>query len=321
MRGRSYTARGGAFFNCPQLRVCVQSGGYISRILIYFEVTLLTLVKNLHWTQLLRPKQWIKNGFVYAPLIFSGRLATLSGVYDVSLVALFFCLASSIAYIINDICDVSYDRLHPKKCMRPIASGSVSVSGALTLLALLGLLLSVGLTFKPSVSVPIGVYLGLALAYSFYLKHQPVVDIFVIALCFVVRLYAGASVLEITLSNWMFITTFSLALYLASIKRHQEILQSGEAGRVVLQAYTPELIERYATISAVGAAFFYSLFVLTANQKLVLTIPLVLFGLYRYWYIADILGEGESPTDALLKDWQILLTVTSWVMVCIWYSL
>jgi 4-hydroxybenzoate polyprenyltransferase len=156
-------------------------------------------------------------------------------------------------------------------------------------------------------------YLVLQYAYTFYLKQQPLLDIFSIAIGFVLRVYAGAVALDVPLSSWMFATTFCLALYLAAIKRRQELINVGQEGRNVLKRYTVELVDRYAEMSATGALIFYSLFVMSARPDMFITIPFVLFGLFRYWYIVEMEEGGESPTDALLKDWQMLLTVAGWV--------
>jgi 4-hydroxybenzoate polyprenyltransferase len=145
-----------------------------------------------------------------------------------------------------------------------------------------------------------------------------VLDIFTIALGFVLRVYAGAMALSVPVSSWMFITTLCLALYLAAVKRRQELSQSGSDGRQVLEKYTVSLVDRYAEMSATGALLFYSMFVMSARPELVITVPLVLFGLFRYWYVVEALDGGESPTDALLSDAQLLLAVVLWVTACAW---
>jgi len=269
--------------------------------------------------RLMRPKQWVKNGFVLAPLIFTGEFLNKSAIADAVLAMVFFCLASSAAYIINDIKDIEQDRLHPTKCKsRPLADGSVSISMALIVLAVLYLILAFSWFLTPRSLPVIAAYILLNLAYSFVLKHQPVLDIFTIALCFVLRVYAGAMALSVPVSGWMFVTTLCLALYLAAMKRRQEMVQSGTDGRAVLGKYSVSLIERYAEMSATGALVFYAMFVMSVKPQMLITVPLVLFGLFRYWYIADELGAGESPTDALFIDWQLLLTVVLWVMACGW---
>jgi 4-hydroxybenzoate polyprenyltransferase len=268
---------------------------------------------------LMRPKQWVKNGFVLAPLIFSGAFLDASAVQHALLAVLLFCLASSATYIVNDLRDIEHDRRHlTKSRTRPLAAGIVSIPAALGFLAVLYAILFGAWFMAPNVMLVIVSYLILNLAYTFVLKHQPVVDIFTIAIGFVLRVYAGAMALVVPVSSWMFVTTLCLALYLAAVKRRQELSQSGTEGRKVLEKYSLALVDRYAEMAATGARVFYSMFVMSAKPQLVITVPLVLFGLFRYWYVVEALDGGESPTDALLTDWQLLLTVVLWIAACGW---
>ena len=276
-------------------------------------------VTTVSLVQLMRPKQWVKNGFVLAPLVFAGQFLNADAVVHALFAALLFCLASSATYIINDIQDVERDRKHPKKSLtRPIASGAVSVRMAGVLLAALYAVLIAAAFWMPMVIAVIAAYALLNVAYTFYLKHQPVLDIFTIAIGFVLRVFAGTLALELPMSSWMFITTLCLALYLAAVKRRQELSQSGTEGRQVLEKYTVALVDRYAEMSATGALLFYSMFVMSTRPELVVTVPLVLFGLFRYWFVVEALEGGESPTDALLADGQLLMTVVLWVGTCAW---
>ena len=268
--------------------------------------------------KLIRPKQWVKNGFVFAPLIFSGELLNSAALVQASLAAFFFCIASSATYIVNDIHDIDLDRKHPKKSKsRPLASGAVSKIEALCILALLYLILFFGYSLMPKVILVIAAYAILNLAYTFVLKHEPVIDIFTIAIGFVLRVIAGAMALDLAASAWMCVTTLCLALYLAAVKRRQELAQSGVDGRKVLKKYSVALVDRYAEMSATGALLFYSMFVMSARPELVITIPLVLYGLFRYWYVVEALDGGESPTDALLADWQLMFVVVLWIGACV----
>jgi 4-hydroxybenzoate polyprenyltransferase len=278
-----------------------------------------------HWRtargliRLLRPKQWIKNGFVLAPLLFTGSFLNVVALKHALIATALFCIASSASYIVNDIQDIERDRLHPEKSKsRPLASGEVTLTHAIFLLVTLYVLLSLGWWFEPKVLGVILGYLGLNIAYSFVLKHQPVIDIFSIAIGFVLRVLAGAVALDVPVSGWMFTTTLSLALYLAAVKRGQELSQRGSDSRQVLKKYTKPLVDRYAEMSATCALVFYSMFVMASKPELVITVPLVLFGLYRYWYVVDVLDCGESPTDALLSDWPLLITILLWVCSCVW---
>lgn len=267
---------------------------------------------------LMRPRQWVKNAFVFAPLVFAGEFLKLQSIQSVALAALIFCVASSATYVLNDLHDIDRDRRHPTKSKsRPLASGLVSVPMARILLLVLYSVLLATWFVMPAVMYVVYGYLLLNLAYTFVLKHQPVIDIFTIAIGFVLRVYAGAMALSVPVSSWMFVTTLCLALYLAAVKRRQELASNGSESREVLQHYTPALIDRYAEMSATGALLFYSLFVMTARPEMVMTIPLVLYGLYRYWFIVESKDGGESPTDALLGDWQLLLTVFIWGVVSV----
>jgi 4-hydroxybenzoate polyprenyltransferase len=269
--------------------------------------------------RLIRPKQWVKNGFVLAPLIFTGAFTNSQSVYLALTAAFLFCIGSSATYIVNDLKDIERDRRHPKKSKtRPLASGLVSPYSAIVLLVILYVILLCGWWIEPRVILVISGYLVLNLAYTFVLKNQPVIDIFSIALGFVLRVFAGAVALDVPVSGWMFVTTLCLALYLAAVKRGQELSQSGTEGRQVLKKYSKPLVDRYAEMSATCALVFYSMFVMSSRPQLVITVPVVLFGLFRYWYVVDVLDGGESPTDALLSDWPLLLTVVGWIGACLW---
>lgn len=268
---------------------------------------------------LLRPKQWLKNGFVLAPLMFTGEFLDPQAIAAALFAALLFCVGSSATYIVNDLHDIENDRLHPKKSKtRPLAAGIISPPMALALLGVLYGALVWGWFAAPDVVLVIAMYMALNLAYTYVLKKQPVLDIFTIAIGFVLRVYAGAIALSVPVSAWMFVTTLCLALYLAAVKRRQELSQVGSEGRKVLENYSVSLVDRYAQMSATGALVFYSMFVMSAKPQLVITIPLVLFGLFRYWYVVEALDGGESPTDALLADVQLLLTLILWVAACGW---
>lgn len=269
--------------------------------------------------KLMRPRQWIKNGFVFAPLMFTGLFLDMIAVSQTLMAFVLFSLAASATYVVNDLKDIESDRKHPVKSKkRPLASGQVTASQAKKLLLGLYAILFAGFWLQPMVMAVIAVYLLLNVAYSFYLKHQPVLDIFTIAIGFVLRVYAGAMAISVPVSSWMFVTTLCLALYLAAMKRRQELLLTSQEGRSVLEKYTVSLVERYAEMAATGALLFYSLFVMNARPEMVLTIPFVLFGLFRYWYVSEASGAGESPTDALLADKQLLLTVVAWIGVSLW---
>src|SRR5882757_7017299 len=268
--------------------------------------------------KLARPKQWIKNAFVLAPLVFAREFTDPGSVGNALIAFVLFCVASSAGYILNDIRDIERDRSHPtKRHSRPLAAGTVSLRPAIGLLIACYCVLFIGLFWSFPTMLAILAYVLLNVAYTYVLKHQPVLDLFSIAVGFVLRVYAGALALAVPLSSWMAITTLCLALYLAAIKRRQELANSGVESREVLRMYSVELIDRYAEMSATGALIFYSLFVMSANAKLVWTIPLVIFGLYRYWYVVEGLDGGESPTDAVLSDLPLAIAIVIWIGVCV----
>lgn len=268
--------------------------------------------------RLLRPKQWIKNTFVLTPLLFSYSFGNLVAVVNSVIAFALFCIASSSTYLLNDIKDVNQDRLHPVKSVsRPIASGEVASDFALFVLFLLYLVLIGAYLIDPNVLRVIAIYIGINYLYTFFLKHEPILDIFVIALGFVLRVYAGTQAIHVAMSSWIFVTTLCLALYMASIKRRQELIFHGERARKSLKNYSVGLVERYAEMSATGALVFYSMYVVEERPQLLFSIPVVMFGLFRYWYLVNQKGAGESPTDSLLEDWQLILTVVAWVVMCI----
>jgi decaprenyl-phosphate phosphoribosyltransferase len=269
--------------------------------------------------KILRPKQWIKNGFVFGPLIFSGLFKSLAAVKTSFFAAVLFCIASSAVYIVNDISDIDSDKKHSNKSKnRPLALGIISISNAYILLITLYLLLMCGLFFLPNVWLVILTYLLLNFLYTFHFKYVPVLDIFFIAIGFVLRVAAGTEALDLEMSSWIFITTLCLALYLASIKRRQELILNEVNSRKVLEKYSISLVERYAEISVTGALIFYSLFVMSEKPQLIITIPFVLFGLYRYWYIVEQEKGGESPTDTVFFDKPLFFAILLWIVICIY---
>ena len=269
--------------------------------------------------RLLRPKQWVKNGFVLAPLVFAREFRDTAAITNALIAFALFCLASSATYILNDLRDIERDRAHPvKSWSRPLAAGTVKPGTAIALLTVIYAVLLVGCFWSARTMLVVAGYLALNVAYSFWLKHKPVLDIFCVAGGFVLRVCAGAVAIAVPLSNWMLITTLCLALYLAAIKRRQELAKAGDKGREVLRVYSAALVDRYAEIAAVGALVFYSLFVMSSNNEtLPATIPLVIFGLFRYWYVVESVDRGESPTDVALTDAPLVVTVLLWIGICL----
>ncbi len=270
-----------------------------------------------HLFRLLRPKQWVKNLFVFAPLLFASDFSEPSAVLASTLTFGYFCLAASCVYILNDLADIESDRSHPVKSLsRPLASGHVSVRQAYWTLAVGLLALLTGVAVIPWVMIPIGGYIAVNVVYSLAARKVPVLDIFTIAFGFVLRVVAGAVAVGEPLSAWMFVTTFCLALYLAAMKRRHELKNLGSKSRNSLETYTVAIVERFAEIAATAALVCYAVFAVTVKAALVYTIPIVAFGLFRYWFIAEKLKSAESPTEAMLRDWQLVSAVVLWVVVC-----
>ena len=267
---------------------------------------------------LIRVKQWVKNAFIFATLVFANHFLILSSVEKSIYAFLFFCIASSIVYVINDMHDIENDKRHPTKSKkRPLASGALTLKDAQVILLFLIPTALISAYILPQVALVILAYLILNLAYSKWLKHKPVLDIFSIATGFVLRVFAGAVAISVPISNWMFITTLCLALFLSSMKRRSELLQIGSDSRKVLDQYSPELISKYAEMSASGTLVFYSLYIVSEQPQLIMSIPMVLFGIYRYWYIASIADKGESPSDIVLEDRQLQCAIFLWLALVI----
>ncbi|HYJ78937.1 MAG TPA: UbiA family prenyltransferase, partial [Longimicrobiaceae bacterium] len=211
--------------------------------------------------RLLRPRQWIKSAFVLAPAVFAGVYLERAALLQALAAGALFCVAASAVYVFNDLLDVETDRIHPvKRASRPLASGTVSVPTARAVLAVLVVALAAGVAVFPAVAPAIAGYVALNAAYTLRLKHVAVVDLFCIAGGFVLRTYAGARAVDVPLSSWMLITTLALALYLAAVKRRQELATAGPEARRVLGQYTLPLLDGYAQTAASASIVFYSLY-------------------------------------------------------------
>lgn len=268
--------------------------------------------------RLLRPRQWLKNLFVFAPLLFSSEFVHAGPVWRTIVAAAYFCLASSSAYILNDLLDLEHDRMHPSKSRRVLASGVVSPRQAGIVMVVLLLLTVTGFAFSPLMMAAVIGYLLLNLAYSLRLKHVPVVDIFCIAGGFVIRAYAGALAIDVSLSQWMLITTLCLTLYLAAGKRRHELMTNGTSSRKVLEHYSVHLMDLYAAMAAVGALVFYGIYTVLHRPQLTATIPLVIFGIFRYWFVVEKDSGDDPPTDAIVSDIWLIATVVAWLGVSLW---
>lgn len=261
----------------------------------------------------------MKNGFVAAALVFAGRFLHLDSVLRSLLALGAFCLASSFVYVINDWLDREKDRRHPIKRHRPIASGEVSASQALWIAGLLlaGALLLV-IWLPPLCSLTVLGYMLLNLSYSLWLKHMVILDVFSIALSFALRVVGGGTAIEVPLSPWVLLCTMGLALFLAAAKRRQElVLMETEAGetRKILSQYGTGYLDKLMLLSANLAVISYSLFALAVRPTLAWGLPFVLYGIFRYYFIMERKGMGESPTDTLFQDRPLLIAIISWALL------
>ena len=264
---------------------------------------------------ILRPKQWTKNILVFAALLFSVKVATWNMLLQ-SLAAFFlFCAVSGCVYIMNDYMDREADKKHPEKRFRPIASGQITPGRAL----LFGLLLLLGtvaggwyLDFQFAGLLII--YFLVNIAYSYRLKHVVILDIMIIAFGFVLRAIGGGLAIGVPFTPWFLLCTMLLALFLAISKRRHELylLNEGKGKhRRVLEQYSPELLNQLNSIVTTAAIISYSLFTFTSGRTIHLmwTIPIVMYGIFRYLYLIHLKGKGGKPEQVLLEDRHILFTV------------
>jgi 4-hydroxybenzoate polyprenyltransferase len=280
--------------------------------------------------QLMRPTQWIKNGFVFMPIIFSSKFTVVDDVGKVIVLFAAFCLASSATYILNDYADMEQDRAHPLKKLRPLARGDVAPRAALSFMAVLVIvpfimLYAVG---APRLCLLLtAAYLCLHLAYSFKLKNIVILDVLTIATGFLLRVLAGAAVIAVTVSSWLILCTFSLAIFLALGKRRHEVVILNSRAinhRPVLQDYSVSLLDQLLQIVTTSTFIFYCLYSVRGNpaigiepERMMFTIPLVAYGIFRYMYLIYHREDGGSPTALLLTDPPLLICNILWLATCV----
>jgi 4-hydroxybenzoate polyprenyltransferase len=270
--------------------------------------------------RLLRPKQWTKNVLIFAALLFSFELIRPETIIAVLSGFLLFCAVAGCVYILNDYVDREKDSQHPVKKNRPIASGQVQPAHALLMGSCL-LLLSIGtaLMINPLFGIVCIIYFVLNVAYSFVLKHLVIIDVMTIAAGFVLRAIAGGILIQAPLTPWFLICTMLLSLFLAIGKRRNElVLLEGSTGmhRKVLDSYSVSLLDQLNTIVTTATIISYCLFTFTAGRTIHLmwTIPLVVYGMFRYLYLIHMKNEGGSPDRVLLEDKPIMITVILYVV-------
>ncbi|MEI3791203.1 MULTISPECIES: decaprenyl-phosphate phosphoribosyltransferase [unclassified Chryseobacterium] len=279
--------------------------------------------------KLLRVEQWVKNLFVFVPLFFSGNITNLDLLNKSIFAFIIFSLAASVVYILNDYNDIEADRKHPEKRRRPLASGAVSKAKALGILAAL-MIVDIALVFlarfyfhEPlwKFAIIIGLYIAVNLAYTFKLKHVPIIDIFIIALGFVLRVLAGGYITEIGISQWAILLTFVLALVLAIGKRRGELINAQVSGktRKALDGYNVQFADIALSISVTLAIVCYLMFTLSPevqarfHERVFYTVIFVVFAFLRYLQQTLVYNRTESPTKIVYRDRYIQITLILWV--------
>lgn len=270
----------------------------------------------------MRPYQWLKNALLFTPLIFDRKLDNLQALLNTSAGFILFCLLASVVYIINDLADLQADRMHPEKRNRPLASGNLSpnlariVAGVLLLVVFpLAYLLS------SSFTIVLLTYLVLNLVYSKWLKHVALVDVFVLASFYVLRVVAGVTLISVErFSPWLYVVTTLLALYIGFGKRRAELaLLANDANqhRRVLDGYTIPLLDQFITIVSATTIVAYSLYTFSApnlpeNHAMMLTIPFAIYGIFRYLYLVQMKHSGGAPEEVLYSDRPLQITIVLW---------
>jgi 4-hydroxybenzoate polyprenyltransferase len=273
----------------------------------------------------LRPWQWVKNLFVLTPLLFSQNLFVPAAGIRALAAFVLFCLVSSAVYLFNDIRDCEQDRLHPQKCHRPLAAGDVSVRLAVEVMgALVMLAFAVGVILSKPLTLMLFGYLLLNLLYSVWLKHQVILDVFTVAAGFVLRVVGGAVVIQVEMSHWLLLCTTLLALFLGFSKRRHELVQLGEAAeahRQVLGEYNPRFLDMMIGIVTACTVMSYALYTVSEEtvrkfhtKGLLLTLPFVLYGIFRYLYLVYHKDDGGDPTQTILADRPSVCNLCLWVL-------
>ncbi|HEY4667960.1 MAG TPA: decaprenyl-phosphate phosphoribosyltransferase [Anaerolineales bacterium] len=275
----------------------------------------------------MRPRQWAKNVFIFAALVFDGQLARPEPLARTFVGFVMLCLISSSVYLINDIADIEADRRHPAKRNRPIASGELAVSLAATaagLLAVSSLLISFAL--EAAFGWIVASYFVLNLLYSLWLKHAAIIDVLIIAAGFVLRVAAGVSLIQVSrFSPWLYVCTTLLALIIGFGKRRAELLLLAEGAnshRPVLDGYNVELLDQLIVVVSATTIMAYSLYTfsaenLPANHLMMLTIPFVLYGIFRYLRLIHVENIGGAPEELILTDRPLLITLVLWGLLSI----
>lgn len=277
------------------------------------------------WIRLLRPKQWIKNAFVFAPLFFAGKFHSLADWRLTATAALCFFSTACVVYIVNDIRDVEEDKNHPVKKLRPLAAGEIKLLQAVLLACAFVAAALFFMTLLPIACALVALlYLATNVLYTLYLKRLAIIDIFFIAFCYVLRVLMGCYALDVVISPWIIIATFLLALFLGFSKRYHEMgFEDYARSKANLQHYNRELLDRLVVITACAALMTYTIYAAEIAAKIgkvemVYTVGFVAFGLMRYLQSVYVYKQGGEPETVILRDkWQ-LINLALWLLVTMW---
>ncbi|MCP4398569.1 MAG: decaprenyl-phosphate phosphoribosyltransferase [bacterium] len=276
----------------------------------------------------MRPNQWTKNLILFAGLIFAHELFDPVSLTETLTAFFLFCLLSSSIYIVNDIKDVERDRQHPLKSKRPIAAGELSIPAAwlsATVLTLFVLISS--FVLDPGFGLVALMYFALLFAYSYWLKHLVILDVLTIAIGFVLRAVAGAEVIDVEFSAWLLLCTILLALFLGLSKRRHELSLLGEnaqSHRKILAEYSPHLLDQMIGVVTASTLMAYALYTMDdgtiekfGTSYMILTIPFVIYGIFRYLYLVHQKDKGGSPATILTSDKPILIAIVLWGLLSV----
>jgi len=279
--------------------------------------------------KLMRPHQYIKNFFIFLPLFFALKITDTALLVNAFVAFVAFSLTASAIYTLNDYHDIEEDRNHPKKNNRPLTSGSISKSQAIIIMAVLTIAgLALMATLSQEAVIILTTYILMNISYSFYFKHIAIIDVTIIAIGFVLRLFIGSAVTDIPLSMWIVVMTFLLALFMALAKRRDDILiylDTGKKMRKVIDGYNLQFLDTAMTIMASVVIVAYTIYTTSAevvarthSKYLYLTALFVILGILRYLQIAFVLKDSGSPTKIVLKDYFIQFVLLGWIISFAW---
>ena len=275
----------------------------------------------LNYLKLVRVPQWVKNFFVFVPLLFSQHLFDVDYFTTTLFAFVVFCLASSLIYVINDIIDIEADKAHPTKKNRPLPAGLISKRSALIVAVVLTAVIVILLPqFNKEFIYFVTAFVLLNLLYSFWFKHIVILDVFSIAAGFSIRVLAGAVVISVPISSWLILTTMFISLFLGVMKRHSELILVAEnenaPSRKVLSQYSLNFADQMATVAAAGVIICYALYTVSertvsafGTENLIYTTPFVVYGIFRFMYLEYISNKGDNTTKIVFSDLQIIFTV------------